>query len=135
MFDRLDKQRQTMHQFISSSFFDSFIGLIILVNAVIIGYVFWLKVCAPTQTFAQSICCKLDNSLVEIGFGLNGNSGAQGIVLMSSTIQNVKSSGTSDPAPSFATSLSSRIIVQACRVPLFANEPYLTKQNIAWSML
>jgi len=90
MFDRLDKQRQTMHQFISSSFFDSFIGLIILVNAVIIGYVFWLKVCAPTaptQTFAQSICCKLDNSLVEIGFGLNGNSGAQGIVLMSSTGQ------------------------------------------------
>ena len=47
MFDRLDKQRQTMHQFISSSFFDSFIGLIILVNAVIIGYVFWLKVCVP----------------------------------------------------------------------------------------
>lgn len=35
---RLDKQRQTMHAWISSSFFDSFIGFIIFVNAVIIGY-------------------------------------------------------------------------------------------------
>ena len=40
--DRLDKQRQTTHEFISSSFFDSFMGFIILVNAIIIGYVLWL---------------------------------------------------------------------------------------------
>ncbi|CAK9109206.1 unnamed protein product [Durusdinium trenchii] len=35
---RLDKQRQAMHGWISSSFFDSFIGFIILINAVIIGF-------------------------------------------------------------------------------------------------
>ena len=35
---RLDKRRQTMHAWISSSFFDSFMGFIIFVNAVIIGY-------------------------------------------------------------------------------------------------
>ncbi|CAL1164414.1 unnamed protein product [Cladocopium goreaui] len=56
---RLDKQRQTMHQFISSSFFDSFIGLIILVNAVIIGYEAELSVQIPFGCDEQ---CKCDQA-------------------------------------------------------------------------
>eukprot|EP00434_Breviolum_minutum_P035935 symbB.v1.2.031823.t1/scaffold3737.1/size52626/3 len=56
---RLDKQRRSMHEFISSSFFDSFIGLIILVNAVIIGFEAEVSVQIP---FGCDELCKCDQA-------------------------------------------------------------------------
>eukprot|EP00438_Fugacium_kawagutii_P016606 Skav236392 [mRNA] locus=scaffold29:191226:195952:- [translate_table: standard] len=50
-----------MHRFISSSFFDSFIGLIILVNAVIIGYEAELSIQIPFGC-DESCKCEQGNS-------------------------------------------------------------------------